>query len=131
MNQERGMKLKTWEMIKELTENPNKEFVRKVDGLHIKTNEDGELIWDNGYQFMRLNHEWEEIKKPVDFMTAIQSEKPMQEILLNIANKLGKYEDIGLEPHEIQTLLGRLEKYEWKYGSAERAMDYAEYAGNI
>lgn len=49
----------------------------------------------------------------------------------DIFNKLAEYEDIGLEPHEIQTLLGRLEKYEWKYGSAERAMDYAEYAGNI
>lgn len=69
--------MKTWQMIKELTENPNKEFVRTIDGLHIKVNKDGELIWDNGYQFMRLNHEWEEIKKPVDFMTAIQSEKPM------------------------------------------------------
>lgn len=58
-------------------------------------------------------------------------EKEMQEILLNIASKLGKYEDIGLEPDEIKKLLGRLEKYEWKYGSAECAMDYAEYAGNI
>ena len=69
--------MNTWQMIKELTENPNKEFVRKTDGLHIKTNEDGELIWDNGYQFMRTDHEWEELKQSVDFMTAIQSEKPM------------------------------------------------------
>lgn len=67
--------MKTWEMIKEITENPEKEFIRKKDGLHIKTNKDGELIWENGYQFMRLNHEWEEVKKPVDFMTAVECGK--------------------------------------------------------
>jgi hypothetical protein len=67
--------MKTWEMIKELTENPEKEFTRKSDGLHIKTNEYGELVWDSGYQFLRLHHDWKEIKKPVDFMTAIKSGK--------------------------------------------------------
>lgn len=67
--------MKTWEMIKQLTENPNKEFKRELDGLHIKTNEDGELIWDNGYQFIRLDHEWKEIKKPVSFMEAVASGK--------------------------------------------------------
>ena len=41
--------------------------------MHIKTNEHGELVWDSGYQFLRLHHDWEEIKKPVDFMTAIQA----------------------------------------------------------
>lgn len=49
--------MKTWQMIKELTENPNKEFTRKSDGLHIKTNEYGELVWDSGYQFLRLHHD--------------------------------------------------------------------------
>ncbi len=63
--------MKTWEMIKKLTENPEKEFTRKSDGLHIKTNEYGELVWDSGYQFLRLHHDWEEVKKPVDFITAI------------------------------------------------------------
>lgn len=62
-------------MIKELTENPEKEFIRKSDGLHFKTNEYGELIWDSGYQFLRLHQEWKEIKKPVDFMTAVESHK--------------------------------------------------------
>ncbi len=65
--------MKTWEMIKELTENPDKEFTRKSDGLHIKTNEYGELVWDSGYQFLRLHHEWKEIKQPVDFMTAFKA----------------------------------------------------------
>ena len=67
--------MKTWQMIKELTEDPNKEFIRTTDGLHIKTNEDGELIWDSGYQFMRTGYEWEELKQSVDFMTAIKSGK--------------------------------------------------------
>jgi len=67
--------MKTWQMIKELTENPHKEFVRELDGLHIKTNKDGELIWDNGYQFIRLGHTWKEVKKAVDFMTALNSRK--------------------------------------------------------
>ena len=72
--------MKTWEMIKELTENPSKEFTRKSDGLHIKTNKYGELIWDSGYQFLRLHHDWEEIKKPVDFMTAFQAFRKMKTI---------------------------------------------------
>lgn len=67
--------MKTWEMIKELTENPNKEFVRKIDGMHIKTNKHGELIWDNGHQFIRLEQQWEELKTPVDFITAVKSGK--------------------------------------------------------
>lgn len=65
--------MKTWEMIKELTENPEKEFTRKSDGLHIKTNEYGDLVWDSGYQFLRLHHDWEEVKKPVDFMDAVKA----------------------------------------------------------
>ena len=67
--------MKTWEMIKELTEDPNKEFVRKIDGMHIKTNKHGELIWDSGHQFIRLEQQWEELKTPVDFITAVKSGK--------------------------------------------------------
>ena len=92
----------TWEMIKKLTENPEKEFVRKSDGLHIKTNEDGELVWDNGYQFMRLNHEWEEIKKPVDFMTAIQSEKPMSVEFSGTKIKKETYTEYQIEIAELK-----------------------------
>ena len=64
--------MKLWEMIKELTENPEKEFVRKRDGLRIKAKENGELNWDSGHRFMKTNDEWEEVKKPVDFMTALR-----------------------------------------------------------
>ena len=78
----------TWKMIKELTENPSKEFVRELDGLHIKTNKYGELIWDNGYQFIRVGHTWEEVKKPVDFMTALNSRK-----FVKVEHKLAAYTD--------------------------------------
>ena len=83
--------MKTWEMIKELTENPSKEFTRKADGLHIKTNKYGELIWDRGYQFLRLHNDWEEIKKPVDFITAIKSGK-----YVGVEYSGAKYKEINL-----------------------------------
>ena len=62
--------------------------------------------------------------------TTLIAEMEISEIRECIS-KLAEYEDIGLTPREIRELFGRLEKYEWKYGSAEAAMDYAEYAGKL
>ena len=76
--------MRTWEMIKELTENPNKKF--KYDTGHengIVAVEEGDikLISVNGekqsknlplhYGFMNQN--WEEVKEPVDFMEVVQA----------------------------------------------------------
>lgn len=83
--------MKTWEMIKEITEDPSKEFVRELDGLHIKTNKDGELIWDSGYQFIRLGHEWKEVKKPVDFIEAVKALQEGKNIYSEYGNRIYHY----------------------------------------
>ena len=95
--------MKTWQMIKELTENPEKEFTRKSDGLHIKTNKYEELVWDSGYQFLRLHHDWEEIKKPVTFMEAITSGKKISvQCAIETYEGKGKLRDIYYrQPNEM------------------------------
>lgn len=49
------------------------------------------MVWDNGYQFLRLHHDWEEAKKPVDFMTAIKRGKPV-----GVEYSAAKYEEMSL-----------------------------------
>lgn len=63
--------IKTWEMIKELSENPKKKFKRKTDGLEIR-NMCGRFNWEPGYTFLGVNDEWEEVKEPVDFMEVVK-----------------------------------------------------------
>lgn len=80
--------MKTWEMIKELTENPKKEFISKGSGpfadlkaYWFRDEHDVEnmkiinLNCKNEVYKYPLNRKWEEVKKPVDFMTAITSGK--------------------------------------------------------
>ena len=74
--------MKTWEMIKELTENPEKKFKVKnaegtvgitdkrlqwIDGTYIDSNED--LIIN---EIVLHDLEWEEVKEPVDFMEVLK-----------------------------------------------------------
>lgn len=66
--------MKTWEMIKELGENPEKEFKRE-DGLVVSTSIDDTLMWESGYTHLNIHDEWEEVKEPVNFMTAVESGK--------------------------------------------------------
>ena len=66
---------KTGEMIIKLEENPQKEFIRTRDGLVIRTDEKGYLVWEGGHNWINLGDEWEEVKKPVDFITAVKSGK--------------------------------------------------------
>ena len=76
--------MKTWEMIKELTENPEKEFVQKNNKkFHVFMTVDGEVFYgiDGDGQTKPLvldnwlKQEWEEVKEPVDFKEAINSGK--------------------------------------------------------
>lgn len=64
--------MKTWEMIKELTENPEKIF-RNQNGERISVLSGNELYFDDGYKNIYLCDEWEEVKEPVDFMEALKS----------------------------------------------------------
>ena len=76
----------TWEMIKELTENPEKEFIsyelgdgrdvlktKSICGVIRFFNEEDR--WHEVLIGVDLEREWEEVKEPVDFMTAITSGK--------------------------------------------------------
>ncbi len=76
--------MKTWEMIKELTENPEKKFrikngeretyvtMRKGDGCNV-------IIWQGEYQSGQKfavtdgKEEWEEVKQPVPWQEAIEA----------------------------------------------------------
>ncbi len=75
--------MKTWEMIKELTENPEKKFISKGQiGEGYVSVKNNAVVWlGKGQvgQSLTINHlqsgEWEEVKEPVDFMTAVKSGK--------------------------------------------------------
>lgn len=72
--------MKTWEMIKELTENPTKEFMNKGDESAYVVVERNMIVWrgkDQSGQMMTvdIDEEWEEVKKPVSFMEAVASGK--------------------------------------------------------
>lgn len=77
--------MKTWEMIKELTENPNKKFKNKKDGYKVQMingllvypfynsehelqSSDWFLVADNA-----LEMEWKEVKEPVTWQEAIEA----------------------------------------------------------
>ena len=68
--------MKTWEMIKEITENPEKKFKEKSFG-QVEIFE-GELVWSSNMDIVIISEvvlgmEWEEVKEPVDFMEALKS----------------------------------------------------------
>ena len=65
--------MKTWEMIKELTENPEKKFKRVGDELEVSLDSDNSLLWKSGHAPFNINHVWKEVKEPVDFMTAFKA----------------------------------------------------------
>lgn len=74
--------MRTWEMIKELTENPNKRFACDpvTDGSYVTVKE-GIVVWQGAgqsgqYMAVTTNSEdWEEVKQPVSFMEAVESGK--------------------------------------------------------
>lgn len=74
--------MKTWEMIKELTENPNKKFTydRATKGSYA-TVVHGNVVWqgkDRKGQPVAIavnKDDWEEIKNPISFMEAVKSGK--------------------------------------------------------
>lgn len=75
--------MKTWQMIKELTENPKKKFTY-TGGRTYVIMEDGMIVWKGEYQkgqafaigyINERDREWEEVKQPVTFMEAVKSQK--------------------------------------------------------
>ena len=66
--------MKTREMIKELTENPKKVFMRDYDELVIKVDKTTEtLSWESGHEHLCIDDEWVEVKQPITWQEAIQA----------------------------------------------------------
>lgn len=83
--------MKTWEVVKALSENPKAKFTRASDGRKFETNatkiSDGETvdyyvsgIANGGSECIALNDEWELVRQPVDFMTAVNSGKSIKSV---------------------------------------------------
>lgn len=89
--------MKTGEMIKELTENPEKEFISKVnkdikakrslftDDIELYNHKNKTKIVKLGVKV--LNGEWEEVKESVDFMTAVKSGKKIRVEHINVDDR--------------------------------------------
>lgn len=102
--------MKTWQMIKELTENPNKEFISKQltprrayvkrGVLSIVIDETGKAAVDTG-----LDRDWEEVKKPATFMELLEKIKTNGEVFLNF-----EYEEIELYDCGLSDILQDLAK---------------------
>ena len=67
--------MKTWEMIKALTENPEKKFKGKILGQAELY--EGILVWSSSMEDVVISNtllkmEWEEVKEPVNFMDVVR-----------------------------------------------------------
>lgn len=106
--------MKTWEMIKELTENPNKKFTydRATKGSYA-TVVHGNVVWQGKEQKEQVvaisvnKDDWEEIKNPVSFMEAVKSGQPLR-VDDPIVNKTHDYYDFYMDYQYINDLLWRL-----------------------
>lgn len=67
--------MKTAKMFEELTKDPTKEFKRVDDGLVMSVGYDKVLLWDSGYRYLRLDDEWEEVRKPIGFIRLLEKVK--------------------------------------------------------
>lgn len=76
--------MKTWEVIKVLTDDPSKKFERVGDKVKFKLSskiDAGQVIGhyleglNTSYESIRLDDDWELVREPVDFMTAVKELK--------------------------------------------------------
>ena len=85
--------MKTWEMIKNLSENPNKKFISNYtkDNYYIAEVNNEILSIVDSYNnkpiiLISLKREWEEVKKPVSFMDILIQAKKDNAKLFTIKN---------------------------------------------
>ena len=86
--------MKTWEMIKELTENPGKKFTYNGGRTYLIM-EDGMIVWkgehQRGQEFAigyvdKRERDWEEVKTPVTFMEAFEALRDYEKNIYCILN---------------------------------------------
>lgn len=66
--------MRTFEMVKELTYNPEKKFKRKSDGQVVFI-ENNKLSWEPGIRSIGIYDEWEGVKEPVTFIEVVKAAK--------------------------------------------------------
>ena len=88
--------MKTWEIM----QHSNKTFKRIRDGFKMHIDRSGTLIHDSGFGFININDEWEEVKKPVDFMTAFKAYRKGKTIC--VENKKTNPDKYTYFPEELQ-----------------------------
>ncbi|SHN77455.1 hypothetical protein [Desulfitobacterium chlororespirans] len=77
--------LKTWEVYKMALENPKAKFNRLAHRETFELNEKGQLIsilsdtTRTDYACPKINEDWELVREPVDFMTAVNSGKSISD----------------------------------------------------
>ncbi|MBU5424972.1 hypothetical protein KQI41_01000 [Tissierella pigra] len=104
--------MKTWEMIKELTENPKKKFVSDkglpceiiayVNTINVLTfkYKDGEIS-----RGMFIGREWEEVKEPLSFIEVL---KAIEEGVPSYLSLESETSDVGYENWALDEMLADL-----------------------
>lgn len=108
--------MKTWEMIKELTENPNKKFRATnknypIDRNTIVSVSDGDIVFKNtimgAVKLISLLTVFEEVKEPVSFMEAIKSLDEGKTVYCEVDNRKFTYKQPKhILPKFVQKKLG-------------------------
>ncbi len=90
--------MKTWEMIREIIENPKKKYRHVNDTNKYVEFKNNRLVWNGHGQLGQAmivtatdENEWEEVEEPVDFITAIKSGKHV-----GVEYSGAKYEEMSL-----------------------------------
>lgn len=104
--------MKTWEMIKELTENPDKEFISTQRNLTLtaratKSNQGIKFIDVRGESVVNigLDREWEEVKEPLSFLEVLEVVKDRCYAYITLENQEYK---LKLERHTLDDILTEL-----------------------
>ncbi len=114
--------MKTWEVIKELTKNPNKKFTYKEaqDGSYI-TVEDGLIVWRGDFQrgqsalmgyVGEKDYDWEEVKEPLSFIEVLEVVKDRSYAYVTLENQKHR---ITFEEDSLDVILSELSA-SWESG---------------
>jgi len=90
-------KLKTWEVVKALTENPEITFVRPSDGVRTMLGDKiragkitGKYLKQTDGESVMLSDDWELVPQPVSFMEAVEAKYKGKEIEYRFKDKQGE-----------------------------------------
>ena len=91
----RGNEMNTWQMIRELTENPKKAFMRNYDELVVKVDKTGALTWEKGHEHLCVDDEWTENKQPITWQEAIEAWANGKNVKCEINERVFRFQGNG------------------------------------